>query len=293
MRLMLDGHPDLTWHRGWEGVADAIAALAEPGATAQRVAVDGLEPFTATDLNGLKRNLADQITALAAASGKAHFGATCHVGFEGLAKLWPDAKFIHLVRDPRDVAISNMTLGWSGHYYTSSESWIDAERAWERLSGHLNEDKRFDIRYEDLVATPEAELKRLCRFLGLPYSDRMFSYVKAGKYSYPKKELAQRWRKKIQSGDVALIEAKARHIMPSRGYEPAEREKQYSALQLARFRAADRWTRRLHRIRSNGLLHVGLRKVARMLNLPALNRYLAKVDEKKRARSLLELEKNY
>ena len=75
----------------------------------------------------------------AASGGKPHVGATVHRHFERLRFLWPDARYIHLVRDPRDVARSVVQKGWAGNIYQASEFWIQAENCWDSLVPHLSE----------------------------------------------------------------------------------------------------------------------------------------------------------
>ena len=44
-------------------------------------------------------------------------GATCHRHFERLEELWPGAKYVYLLRDGRDVARSNIGMGWEGNVW--------------------------------------------------------------------------------------------------------------------------------------------------------------------------------
>lgn len=293
LRLMLDMHPDVMWHRGWETVAEAIEAFEKDGERPQNIAVDGLSPFVATGLADMQQKLTEQLTSLAQGSGKKIVGATCHVGFAHLAKIWPNAKFIHLIRDPRDIGISNMKLGWSGHYYASSDTWVEAETAWNKLSPQLTSEQSVNIRYEDLISSPETELRGLCDFIGVPYADTMFDYVKQGKYSYPKKELAYRWKDKIREADAVLIEAQARPLMAAHGYEQIAPEAQYSPMQIAQFKRQDKWAKRRRRIKEKGFFYTVLTKITRTINLPSLNKVVANIDAKKRAKHLANLEKNY
>ena len=40
-----------------------------------------------------------------------------HRGFDRIHYLFPNAKYIHLIRDPRDVARSSIGMGWAGNVY--------------------------------------------------------------------------------------------------------------------------------------------------------------------------------
>jgi len=52
---------------------------------------------------------------------KQFVGATVHRKFDKLLMIWPDAKFIHVVRDPRDVARSVVKMGRVGHVYYGAD----------------------------------------------------------------------------------------------------------------------------------------------------------------------------
>ena len=69
-------------------------------------------------------------------------GATVHYHFDRLLKVWPDARFIHILRDGRDVARSIMEMGWAGNMYTAVNHWIHAERLWEEMCKTLPESRR-------------------------------------------------------------------------------------------------------------------------------------------------------
>jgi Sulfotransferase family len=92
-----------------------------------------------------------------------------------LAEIWPDARFVHLVRDGRDVALSVMKVPFGpNNVWAAAHSWSDAIRqgreAAERHPGRV-----LELRYEDLVAEPEGELVTTCNFLGLEYSPDMLA----------------------------------------------------------------------------------------------------------------------
>ena len=112
----------------------------------------------------------------AASGGKPHVGATVHRNFDRLRFLWPDARYIHLVRDPRDVARSVVQKGWAGNIYQASEFWIQAENCWDSLVTQLTSDQAIEIHYEDLVMRTEAVLTEICRFVGVDYSEKMLGY---------------------------------------------------------------------------------------------------------------------
>jgi hypothetical protein len=92
--------------------------------------------------------------------------------------LLPEARFVHLIRDGRDVALSRRGL-----WFESGESVSDVARAWRNEVGSARTQGRavrhyLEVRYEDLVAKPAAELGRICEFVELPYDPAMLRYHK-------------------------------------------------------------------------------------------------------------------
>jgi hypothetical protein len=151
--------------------------------------------------------------------GKPFVGATVHYDFDRLLRIWPDARFIHLVRDGRDVARSVIEMGWCGNMYTAVEYWIRAEKLWSNLCQRLPAERRTDVRYEELVREPEATLTRLCEFLGVTYDPLMLDYPKHSTYRPPQPQLIGQWKSKLSSKAVQLAEARIGPMLVERGYE--------------------------------------------------------------------------
>jgi hypothetical protein len=89
--------------------------------------------------------------------------------------LLPEAQFIHLIRDGRDVTLSFDGL-WFGPQTVEAAakrwvSWIEEARAQAaKLQGYM------EVRYEDLVAAPESTLMRICAAIDLPWDPAMLDY---------------------------------------------------------------------------------------------------------------------
>jgi len=93
-------------------------------------------------------------------------GATVHRHFDRLLRIWPDARFIHLLRDGRDVARSCIGMGWAGNVWTGVGRWIEAECLWEQLSQIIPAERKIEVTYETLISEPVNTLTRLCEFIG-------------------------------------------------------------------------------------------------------------------------------
>lgn len=104
-----------------------------------------------------------------------------------LLKLFPDAKFIHIVRDPRAIYNSFKKLSLKGldnefapKIPKSAESfaldWYGRMKAMERFKDNCP--NLLELRYEDLVMNLDSTLEIICTFLDLPVSDRMASFYR-------------------------------------------------------------------------------------------------------------------
>lgn len=91
--------------------------------------------------------------------------------------VFPNAKFIHLIRDPRDVCLSQITN-------FSIEPLALAAQKWklynETIEKHKAKDssKFFTLRYEDLVENPQQEIKKICAFLEVDFKETMIDKQK-------------------------------------------------------------------------------------------------------------------
>lgn len=94
-----------------------------------------------------------------------------------ILSLLPGTRIIHLVRDPRDVALSMIRASRSWGADWAPATVRDAARMWAQHTGAvqsaadiLSEVNFLELRYEELLAAPEAELARTLAFLGLAAS---------------------------------------------------------------------------------------------------------------------------
>ena len=115
LRLMLDHHPEVAFAREMDFV---VAHVSDAGEfPAMPVYVDWIATVRGADYTvdptldyrALVNDFLRQKQA--AGGGKEHVGATVHRHFERLRFLWPEARYIHLLRDPRDVARSVVQKG--------------------------------------------------------------------------------------------------------------------------------------------------------------------------------------
>ena len=96
--------------------------------------------------------------------------------FEELALRIPQAKFIFLARDGRDVVNSLLQRGWQGwSLYQRSLYWTNAILKMDKFKNR-NGQRSFWVNYEDLVRNPEEALRNICAFLNVNYAPAMLTY---------------------------------------------------------------------------------------------------------------------
>jgi hypothetical protein len=152
-------------------------------------------------------------------AGKPLVGATVHYDFDRLLRIWPGARFIHIVRDGRDVGRSTIEMGWAGNMYVAVDKWIKAELLWSGFCRELPEDRWIEIRFETLVSEPKATLSRVCAFLDIPYDPAMLEYPKHTTYDPPSTQPVGRWKRELSPEEIRLAEARIAEMLTERGYE--------------------------------------------------------------------------
>ncbi len=91
---------------------------------------------------------------------------------EQLLKIFPDAQFIHLVRDGCDVIASTLRYGFFTDLTTAANRWVRVvQNARQFTEAHPQ--CCMVVRYEDLVCNPEKVIKAVCRFLKVEFEPQM------------------------------------------------------------------------------------------------------------------------
>jgi len=260
LRLMLDHHPRLAWCEEFEYAVDWIAPDGRfPDAAryadwleSDRIFLNsGFQIDRSLDYAALVRSFLEQKRQR---NGKPIVGATVHRHFDRLLSVWPDARFVHLLRDGRDVAPSCIGMGWNGNVWTACDRWIEAENLWQSVRRQVGAERTHDVTYEDLISRPEETLTGICRFLGVDYSSAMLDYSRTTSYRAPDPHHTQQWRKKLSEREVRLIESRIGPMLAERNYPPSGFPPlAVSAWKRWGLRIQDRWFRTQFRARRLGL----------------------------------------
>lgn len=158
-----------------------------------------------------------------------------------LERLFPDALFVHLIRDGRDAALSFlsipkgvMTETWMQPRHAAGFAcqWRTEVKAARRLGRRVGGERYLEVRYEDLVGDVEPVLRRISEFARIPYESAMADY--AGHVDVAAKphqrSLAQPptpglrdWRLQMSPMDVGAFDQVAGDLLDELGYETHER----------------------------------------------------------------------
>jgi hypothetical protein len=158
-----------------------------------------------------------------------------------LERLFPDALFVHLIRDGRDAALSflSMPKGLMAETWMQPHDiagfacqWRNEVKAARRLGRRVGRERYLEVRYEDLVRDVESVLGDISVFARLRYEPAMADYAgyvdvsaKPHQQSLTRPPTAglRNWRLQMPPEDVGAFEQVAGDLLADLGYEAHER----------------------------------------------------------------------
>lgn len=166
----------------------------------------------------------------------------------------PDALFIHIIRDGRDVALSYAQQGWSRPLpWDGNESLGVAGLYWEWVVRSGREQGKQlgldyqEVRFEDLIANPREALSRLGEFIGHDLDYERIQRAGIGSVSEPNTSFTKdsegafnpvgRWIKKISSEQITAFEELVGEFLLELNYSLFSEAQHRSSLRAARMRA--------------------------------------------------------
>ena len=198
-----------------------------------------------------------------------------------IVEVLPEARFIHMLRDPRDVARSSIGMGWAGLSYYGIDHWIKTEQDWDKAARNLSPDQTLTLKFETLMAEIEPRLQEVCAFLDVPFSPRMLDYHLDTTYGPPDPGIAEQWRRKATAHDVALMEGKCGDLLTSRGYKPNGAPHIPGTLEAASLYIRNRWGRFRRTMDKIGPRLFVLEKISRWTGLTGWNAQVRRrIDDK-------------
>lgn len=150
-------------------------------------------------------------------------------------EMFPDGRVIHIVRDLRDVTASYKKLTYEPGFTYLDVAFnlihaIETIRETQRIYGP---DRVMFVRREDLAGTPEIETRRVCKFLGIEFSEQMLDPAQHGAVIGEDWEtntsfggtvrgfeaVSGRWHDELTRAETLFLELIAQPYMGQMGYE--------------------------------------------------------------------------
>ena len=176
---------------------------------------------------------------LSAGSGKVKIGEKTIGNWHKVGRileLFPQAKFIHIYRDPRDVVVSLQEQVWwrAKSAMPTAMYCRQVLSSLKTLEQHLDNKQFLRVQYELLVKKPEQELSKICVFLGEKFESRMLHFYQRKKRGYVDaeaewKELTLQpltlerigiYREQLKLREIWTIEQILGQLLREYGYEP-------------------------------------------------------------------------
>jgi len=155
---------------------------------------------------------------------------------DSLNKLYPGAKYIHIIRDGRDVADSIKGQHWGGSSLpVTLRHWDRTVTLADKMLGMLAHRQVHSLRFEDLVSSPEESIKAITSFLGVSYFPGMLTDYSSsaekkvgdrisGHHAHLKEALslsqAFKWQHKMSPVDQSIAHEIAGETLKKYGYLP-------------------------------------------------------------------------
>jgi len=269
LRLMLDAHPGIAIPSETHFIPELISAREKHGATREQM----LELLTSHrrwgDFTIEPTELAERWARVEPLSGaeavRAFFGLYADKQGKHGAR-WgdktpgyvksmreiqgylPEARFVHLIRDGRDVALSVLKQSWGPQSVeAAAEKWRSRVNRGRSQAPYLG--FYMEVRFEDLILDTERELRRICEFIEIEFDERMLGYHETAEqrlqekarqlprahgeaqsaakrlashaktFEPPNPAMIGTWKERMSPADRAAYEALAGDLLAELGYE--------------------------------------------------------------------------
>jgi len=251
-RVILDSHPAICCG------PESKVLLDEPldsGRLAQRFKLDAALVLAARDESASRGEFVDRFAALCCAStGKRRWAEKTPrnvLNLRWIFERFPDARFVHLLRDGRDVAGRDVACSLRTHprhkvvhgKLVPLNTWRPMEECagrWREsllaVKPFLSDPRVHTVRYEDLVGDPEGSTRRLLEFLSEPWDPRVLAHSDAESRfrdatTFPQNPEAlrpidrsamHRWERDMSADDRAVFKRIAGDLLVEYGYAAGE-----------------------------------------------------------------------
>ncbi len=163
---------------------------------------------------------------------KPRWGMKATARYEEYLELWPQAYFLWMLRDGRDILASQQNTG-AFHPVPEeiARSWVSHQTRFRELVADPHV-RAYEVRYERLVHDPEPEIRGICEFLDLPFDEHMLAFHSAHLTVFSASHLSMdritkpiddsrvgRWRSDLSPEDLERFQTAAGDGLMALGYE--------------------------------------------------------------------------
>ena len=154
-----------------------------------------------------------------------------------IVQTFPTAKFLHMIRDGRDVAASMIrSNAGASNLEEAARRWLFSVKQARKLATQLPPDQFLEIRYEDLVRDSSVKMRQICQFCGIEYQQIMLDYwqlpttVEHRLFAHHKNlgrplftDSIGRWRERLSAEEAEYVTERLGPVLAEYGYG-SERE---------------------------------------------------------------------
>ncbi|PZG38938.1 sulfotransferase [Spongiactinospora gelatinilytica] len=158
---------------------------------------------------------------------------------EVLLRLFPDAQFVHLIRDGRDCVASLKEMPWyKGNVYSAMSGWAEAIDFARHGAHRMPEGSYYELQYEHLIEDPATELAGVCEFVGEDFDPAMCRPHLIADVAVPERKTwhsrthgevttsrSGSWRHRLEPWEISLCETVLADRLTAYGYELSGAEK--------------------------------------------------------------------
>lgn len=177
-----------------------------------------------------------------------------------IKRVFPKARFIHIIRDPRDYSLSQRKI-WNKNIFRAADNWnsvMSSAMAYKDLFG----DAYTEVHYEDLTQNPEKVLTGICNFLGITFTPDMLTVKKSHEFHGDAKGSKQimlnskKYLNELTEQEVKRIESLTHPTLLHFGYELVHDVKpsQLPKSEAIYYRITDLWNTYRFYIRDYGIV---------------------------------------
>ncbi|MFV1998508.1 MAG: sulfotransferase [Acidiferrobacterales bacterium] len=242
LRVILDSHSHIACGpefklipgiiRQWEQMSQVCAGPLQPYGLSQR------------DINGIFRQFIESLVAnYKTISGKRRIAEKTPgnvICFPQLNQIFPDSPLIHVIRDGRDVICSLLTMDWvtgngkmSPHVESADSAaqyWVNTvQRGMAAARQPSASERYYEIRYEEIVSSPEKTLRSLFDFLDEPWESEVLNFYKVSRDLAGESSATQvsqpittsavaRWKTDLSEADKKTVRRIAGPLLVQLGY---------------------------------------------------------------------------